>query len=75
MLVIGLLRMESFYRDVILEKISPKIKKVKLEDVKKMEFNKGKFWVYINDGEIHSVPIKDVSKYSLNPCHYCCNCT
>lgn len=50
--------MESFYRDVMLEKIITEIMEVKLEDVKKREFNKGKFWAYTNDGEIHSVPIK-----------------
>jgi len=49
--------------------------KVKIEDVTKMEFTKGKFWVYTSDGEVHTVPIKDVAKYARNPCHHCCDYT
>ncbi len=74
-LIIGLLCMESFHHDVMLDKIIPEILKVKIEDVKKMEFTKGKFWVYTTDGEVHSVPIKDVAKYARNPCHNCCDYT
>jgi len=74
-LIIGLFCMESFHHDVMLEKIIPEIMKVKTEDVRKMEFTKGKFWVYTNDGEVHSVPIKDVAKYARNPCHHCCDYT
>ena len=74
-LIIGLLCMESFYNEVMLETIIPKVMKVKLEDVRKMEFTKGKFWVYTSDGEVHAVPIKDVAKYARNPCHHCCDYT
>lgn len=74
-LIIGLLCMESFPRDVMLDTIIPEVMKLKVEDVKKMEFTKGKFWVYTNDGEVHSVPIKDVAKYARNPCHHCCDYT
>lgn len=74
-LIIGLLCMESFHHDVMLEKIIPEILKVKLEDIRKMEFTKGKFWVYTDDGEVHSVPIKDVAKFARNPCHHCCDYT
>lgn len=74
-LIIGLLCMESFQREVMLEKIIPEIMKVKLEDVRKMEFTKGKFWVYTNDEEVHSVPIKDVAKYARNPCNHSCDYT
>jgi F420H2 dehydrogenase subunit F len=28
-----------------------------------------------NDGEVHSVPIKDGAKYARNPCHHCCDYT
>ena len=59
----------------MLDKIIPEIMKVKIEDVRKMEFTKGKFWVYTSDGEVHSVPIKDVAKYARNPCHHCCDYT
>lgn len=74
-LIIGLLCMESFHHDVMLEKIVPEILKVKVEDVRKMEFTKGKFWVYTDDDEVHSVPIKEVAKFARNPCHHCCDYT
>ena len=67
--------MESLPCDVMLETIIPETLKVKLEDVRKMEFTKGKFWVYTNDGEVHSVPIKELAKYARTPCHYCCDYT
>jgi coenzyme F420-reducing hydrogenase beta subunit len=59
----------------MLGKIIPEIMKVKIEDVTKMEFTKGKFWVYTSDGEVHTVPIKVVAKYARNPCHHCCDYT
>jgi coenzyme F420-reducing hydrogenase beta subunit len=74
-LIIGLLCMESFQQDVMLGEILPEVMKVRVEDVKKMEFTKGKFWVYTNDGEVHSVPIKEVAKYARNACHHCCDYT
>lgn len=74
-LIIGLLCMESFHHDVMLHKIIPEIMKVNIVDIVKMEFTKGKFWVYTKDGEVHSVPIKDVAKYARNPCHHCCDYT
>lgn len=74
-LIIGLLCMESFHHDVMLDKIIPEILQVKTEDIVKMEFTKGKFWVYTKDGEVHSVPIKDVARFARNPCHHCCDYT
>jgi F420H2 dehydrogenase subunit F len=74
-LIIGLLCMESFPHDVMLEKIIPEIMKVKPEDVRKMEFTKGKFWVYTSSGEVNSMPIKEVAKYARNPCRHCCDYT
>jgi coenzyme F420-reducing hydrogenase beta subunit len=74
-LIIGLLCMESFHREVMLHKIIPEIMKVNVQEIVKMEFTKGKFWVYTKDGGVHSVPIKDVAKYARNPCHHCCDYT
>lgn len=74
-IIIGLLCMESFHHDVMLEKIIPEIIQVKLEDIWKMEFTKGKFWVYTKDKEVHAVPIKEVAKFARNPCHNCCDYT
>ncbi|MDD2438825.1 MAG: F420H2 dehydrogenase subunit FpoF [Methanosarcinaceae archaeon] len=73
--IIGLLCMESFHHDVMLEKIIPEILQVKIKDIEKMEFTKGKFWVYTKAGEVHKVPIKEVARYARNPCHHCCDYT
>ena len=56
-------------------KLHPQDYEGQAEDVRKMEFTKGKFWVYTNEGEIHSVPIKLVAKYARTPCHHCCDYT
>jgi coenzyme F420-reducing hydrogenase beta subunit len=74
-IIIGLLCMESFHHEVMLHTIIPDVLKVNVQDIVKMEFTKGKFWVYTKDGEVHSVPIKDVAKYARNPCHHCCDYT
>lgn len=70
-LIVGLLCMESFYHDVMTEKIIPEIMGVNIEDVKKMDFGKGKFWAYTKDGEEHNVPISKVAPHARNPCHHC----
>lgn len=73
--ILGLLCMESFHHDTMTEKIIPEIMGLKLEDVVKMNFNKGKFWNYTKDGAEHSVKIADVAHYARNPCHHCCDYT
>lgn len=73
--ILGLLCMESFYHDVMTEKIVPEIMKLQLEDVVKMNFNKGKFWNITKDGEEHTVKIADVAHHARNPCHHCCDYT
>ncbi|MDD3042159.1 MAG: F420H2 dehydrogenase subunit FpoF [Methanosarcinaceae archaeon] len=73
--IIGLLCMESFHHEVMLEKIVPEILQVNIKDIVKMEFTKGKFWVYTKEGEVHNVPIKDIAHYARNPCHNCCDYT
>lgn len=74
-LIVGLLCMESFYHDVMTQKIIPEIMKQNLEDVVKMDFGKGKFWNYTRDGAEHSVKIPEVAPYARNPCHHCCDYT
>jgi coenzyme F420-reducing hydrogenase beta subunit len=73
--IIGLLCMESFYHDVMKEKILPEIMGLKAEDVVKMDFGKGQFWNYTKDGEAHSVKIAQVAPHARNPCHHCCDYT
>ncbi len=73
--IIGLLCMESFYHDVMTEKIVPEIMKLQLEDVVKMNFNKGKFWNITKDGQEHTVKIPDVAPHARHPCHHCCDYT
>lgn len=73
--ILGLLCMESFYHDVMTEKIVPEIMKLQLEDVVKMNFNKGKFWNITKDGQEHTVKIADVAHHARNPCHHCCDYT
>ncbi|WP_135606261.1 F420H2 dehydrogenase subunit FpoF [Methanococcoides sp. NM1] len=70
-LIVGLLCMESFHHDVMTEKIIPEIMGVNIEDVKKMDFGKGKFWAYTKDGEEHNVPISKIAPHARNPCHHC----
>ncbi|NPE30081.1 4Fe-4S binding protein [Methanococcoides sp. SA1] len=70
-LIVGLLCMESFYQEVMTDKIIPEIMGVKAEDVVKMDFGKGKFWAYTKDGEEHNVPIAKVAPHARNPCHHC----
>ncbi|QLC50897.1 Coenzyme F420 hydrogenase/dehydrogenase, beta subunit C-terminal domain [Methanolobus zinderi] len=73
--ILGLLCMESFYHDVMTEKIVPEIMGLNLDDVVKMDFGKGKFWNYTKDGEAHSVKIPEVAHHARNPCHHCCDYT
>jgi coenzyme F420-reducing hydrogenase beta subunit len=73
--IVGLLCMESFYHDVMTEKIVPEIMNLQLEDVVKMNFNKGKFWNITKDGQEHTVKIADVAHHARNPCHHCCDYT
>ncbi len=73
--ILGLLCMESFYHDIMTEKIVPEVMGLKPDDVVKMDFGKGKFWNYTKDGEAHSVKIPEVAHYARNPCHHCCDYT
>ncbi|APH39111.1 F420H2 dehydrogenase subunit FpoF [Methanohalophilus halophilus] len=73
--IIGLLCMESFYHDVMSEKIIKEIMELNPEDVVKFDFAKGKFWAYTKDGESHSVKIPQVGPHARNPCHHCCDYT
>ncbi|VVB55118.1 F(420)H(2) dehydrogenase subunit F [uncultured archaeon] len=69
-LIIGLICMESFSEQIMLNEMVPKIMGVDIRDVKKMNFNKGKFIVETNK-EVKEVPIKDVAPLARKGCHHC----
>ncbi|MBN1800276.1 MAG: Coenzyme F420 hydrogenase/dehydrogenase, beta subunit C-terminal domain [Candidatus Lokiarchaeota archaeon] len=70
---IGIFCMESFPYEGFL-KIC-KILNVNVQDVKKTDINKGKFFVYTNSGEELSVPIKDISNLAREDCEVCYDLT
>ncbi|NHI92238.1 MAG: 4Fe-4S dicluster domain-containing protein [Candidatus Lokiarchaeota archaeon] len=72
--IIGIFCMESFpYPDVM--KISEEICKTPINNVSKMDINKGKFFVYNLNKEAVEVPIKDVTSLARHACHYCVDLT
>ncbi len=74
-LLVGLFCMESFYHDVMTEKIIPEKLGLEVSDVMKLDFAKGKFWAYTKDGETHNVPIPEIAPLAREPCHACCDYT
>ncbi|MHA1753782.1 MAG: Coenzyme F420 hydrogenase/dehydrogenase, beta subunit C-terminal domain [Candidatus Helarchaeota archaeon] len=72
--VIGIFCMETFaYNNVV--KISEEICKTPINNVSKMDINKGKFYVYNLDKEPVEVPIKEVTSLARTACHYCVDLT
>jgi coenzyme F420-reducing hydrogenase beta subunit len=69
-LIIGLICMESFSEQIMLNEMIPKIMGVDIKDVKKMNFNRGKFIVETSK-EVKEVPIKDVAPLARKGCHHC----
>ena len=62
--------MESSSAQIMLTEMVPKIMGVDIRDVKKMNFNKGKFIVE-TDKEVKEVPIKVVAPLARKGCHHC----
>jgi coenzyme F420 hydrogenase subunit beta len=46
-----------------------------VNDAKKMDINKGKFFVYTNKGEELSIPIKEISDLAREDCEMCYDLT
>lgn len=70
---IGIYCMESFSYEgflKILEKLN-----VTVGDVKKTDINKGKFFVYTNNGDELSIPIKEISNLAREDCEVCFDLT
>lgn len=70
---IGIFCMESFSYQSLLE-ICKKLN-VDVNDAKKMDINKGKFFVYTNKGEELSIPIKEISHLGREDCEMCYDLT
>ncbi|MFX0073684.1 MAG: Coenzyme F420 hydrogenase/dehydrogenase, beta subunit C-terminal domain [Candidatus Hermodarchaeota archaeon] len=70
---IGIFCMESFSYQSLLQICE--VLKVDVKDVKKMDINKGKFFVYTNNGEELAVPIKEITHLAREDCELCFDLT
>jgi len=70
---IGIFCMESFSYESLL-KICEKIN-VDINDAKKMDINKGKFFVYTKNGDEFNIPIKEISDLAREDCEMCFDLT
>ena len=70
---IGIFCMESFSYESLL-KICEKLN-VDIKNAKKMDINKGKFFVYTNSGEELTIPIKEISHLGREDCEMCYDLT
>ncbi|MHA2398845.1 MAG: Coenzyme F420 hydrogenase/dehydrogenase, beta subunit C-terminal domain, partial [Promethearchaeota archaeon] len=70
---IGIFCMESFSYESLL-KICEKLN-VDIKNAKKMDINKGKFFVYTNNDEELSIPIKEISHLGREDCEMCYDLT
>jgi coenzyme F420 hydrogenase subunit beta len=70
---IGIFCMESFSYQSLLQICE--VLKVDVNDIKKMDINKGKFFVYTNNGEELAVPIKEITHLAREDCELCFDLT
>ncbi|MFX1478252.1 MAG: Coenzyme F420 hydrogenase/dehydrogenase, beta subunit C-terminal domain [Promethearchaeota archaeon] len=70
---IGIFCMESFSYESLL-KIAEKLN-IDVKNAKKMNINKGKFFIYTNDGEELNIPIKEISHLAREDCEMCYDLT
>jgi coenzyme F420 hydrogenase subunit beta len=70
---IGIFCMESFSYQSFLEICN--LLNVKINDVKKTDINKGKFFVYTKSGEELAVPVKEITKLAREDCEVCFDLT
>ncbi|TFF85673.1 MAG: coenzyme F420 hydrogenase subunit beta, partial [Promethearchaeota archaeon] len=71
---IGIFCMESFPYEEGFLKICERLN-VEVNDVKKTDINKGKFFVYTKNGEELNVPIKEVTNLAREDCEVCYDLT
>ncbi len=67
---IGLLCSESFDYTNIIELLNIEFQSSPSE-VKKMDINKGRFFIYNNGGDVYDIPIKNIKKYGRLGCFFC----
>lgn len=67
---IGLLCSESFDYEKINELLKDEFQTTP-SDVKKMDINKGRFFIYNHDGAAFDIPIKKINKYGRFGCFFC----
>ncbi|TXT60171.1 MAG: Coenzyme F420 hydrogenase subunit beta [Promethearchaeota archaeon] len=74
-LTIGLFCMDSFSPEALYTRF--RNDGIKLEDVTKMDINKGKFHLYYEDQEepVKSYTIKELHKYKSSSCNFCTDLT
>ena len=70
---IGIFCMESFSYESLL-KICDQLD-VDINNAKKMDINKGKFYVYTKKSEVFSVPIKEINHLAREDCEVCFDLT
>lgn len=70
---IGIFCMESFSYDSILE--IARVLETEITAIKKMDINKGKFFVHTTSGETKEVPIKEITHLARHECHFCYDLT
>jgi len=70
---IGIFCMESFSYESLL-KICEKLS-LDIKNAKKMDINKGKFFVYTEKGDEFSIPIKEISHLAREDCEICYDLT
>jgi coenzyme F420 hydrogenase subunit beta len=69
-LIIGLFCSSNFTMDLLKNTISQELG-VQLSDVKKFDIARGKFFVYLNDGSVKDLPIKETKVHNWASCQYC----
>jgi coenzyme F420 hydrogenase subunit beta len=70
---IGIFCMESFSYENLLKICE--VLKTDIKNARKMDINKGKFFVFTNDGEELTVPIKEISHLAREDCELCFDLT
>ena len=69
-LIIGLFCYSNYSYDLLKIFVQGELG-VSLSDVKKFDVSHGKFYIYMNNGEIKDVLIKKIKKYKWKSCQYC----
>jgi len=67
---IGLLCSESFDYEKITELLKDEFQSTPAE-VRKMDINKGRFFIYNHDNAVYDIPIKKIKKYGRFGCFFC----